>query len=326
MRSRTATGIVAGVCATVFLCTAALSLAAIDRNGRRFEGNNLAAAPLPLSKSSAAGSALPAVVAAVLAARHGAPLPSDLVPPIGQVRTTPPQYMPPQGCIGRDTSPVIRTRTCTLGDKSSHRVIVLLGDSHANMWLPAVLEMAWRDHWRVVPLVRLGCTPGNWGSGSRASCREWYSWAVSRIRQLRPNVILMGGSIGELPSPSTRAATEGMIDAARALKAIRPVVVMGDPESLAHNPINCLLAPDASMANCTTTWPAASLRAYDQVAAATKRMHVGFLRTRGFVCFQRECPAVIGHSIVWRDSSHMTAVYSAQLVDAFRAGFLRALG
>jgi peptidoglycan/LPS O-acetylase OafA/YrhL len=325
MKSRVATSAVVGVCATVFLATAALSLAGIDQKEREFQGDaSVVAAPLRLSESFARDSALPAVVAAVMAARRGAPLPSGLVPPIGQVRSIPSQYVPPDGCVGQDSSPTIRSKICHLGDRSSSKTIVLLGDSHANMWLPALLEMAWHDHWKVVPLVRLGCTPGNWTSGSRRSCREWYSWAVSRIRQIRPRVILVGGSIGELPSSSTTAATEGVIDAARTLKGIRRVVVIGDPESLAHNPIDCLLASNASMASCTTTWPVSSLRAYNEVGSAMKRMGVGFLRTRGFVCYQRECPAVVGHTIVWRDNSHMTAVYSAQLVNAFRAAFLKA--
>ena len=80
----------------------------------------------------------------------------------------------------------------------------------------------------------------------------------------------------------------------------------------------------ASMARCTTTWPTVSLRPYNQVASAMGRSDMGFLRTRGFVCYQRQCPAVVGHTIVWRDNNHLTWLYSAQVADAFRAAFARA--
>ena len=81
---------------------------------------------------------------------------------------------------------------------------------------------------------------------------------------------------------------------------------------------------NASMATCTAAWPASTLRAYDRVAATTKRLGVGFIATRGFFCFQRRCPAVIGHTIAYWDNSHITAAYAVQIASAFRTGFLRA--
>ena len=202
----------------------------------------------------------------------------------------------------------------------------MVGDSHAHEWLPAVLEMARRDHWQVIPLLRLGCTPGNWvASGGRASCREWFRWTLTQIGQLHPRVTLLGASIDERPSPTTRAATAGVIAAAETFKGIGPLTVIGDPEGLDRDPIDCLLSSRASMRRCTTTWPTASLKAYGQVASAAKRLGAGFLRTRGFVCFERQCPAVVGHTIVWRDNNHITAVYSAQLANAFGGAFRQAL-
>ena len=155
-----------------------------------------------------------------------------------------------------------------MGDRSSRKLIVLLGDSHAHVWLPALLEMAWRDHWQVIPLLRLGCTPGSW-------VPEW------RTRQL-PRVVRLGREPDPPTSPDrhasrrrhrracrrryTSAATAEVIAAARSLHRIGPTAVIGDPEGLDRDPIDCLLSGHASMARCTTTWPAASLGAYNEVA------------------------------------------------------------
>ena len=327
MRSRMATGIVVAICMAAVLSTAGVALAAIDREQQRFEapvaGALIAPGGLAGSNSSARGSALPAVVAAVEAARRNAPIPSGLVPPIGRVTNIPPEYAVPDGCIGQNGRTPTASRICRIGDRSSRRQIVLFGDSHAYMWLPALLEMARRDHWAVIPLVRLGCSPGR--INRSASCRKWYDWALRQIRRLRPRVTLLGGSIGERPSPSVNAATAGVIAAARALAPLGPVVVIGDPEGLSQGPIDCLLSRRASMARCTSTWPGASLEAYNQVDRAAKQLGVGFLRTRGFVCYQRQCPAVVGRVIAWSDNNHLSAVYSAELADAFRAGFVRAV-
>jgi hypothetical protein len=78
------------------------------------------------------------------------------------------------------------------------------------------------------------------------------------------------------------------------------------------------------MATCTTTWPRSSLQYYNLVAATIKPLGIGFIATRGFFCFQRECPTVIGHTIAYWDNSHITATYAVQIAGAFRTNFLRA--
>ena len=79
------------------------------------------------------------------------------------------------------------------------------------------------------------------------------------------------------------------------------------------------------MGTCATTWPASALRGYDQVKQGVTRLGIPFLATRGFVSYQREYPAVIGNTIVWLDSNHMTYLYSAQVAGAFRAAYLHAI-
>ncbi|HEY8630163.1 MAG TPA: hypothetical protein VIL73_06370 [Gaiellaceae bacterium] len=51
---------------------------------------------------------------------------------------------------------------------------------------------------------------------------------------------------------------------------------------------------------------------------------IGFIATRGFFCFKRQCPTVIGHTVAYWDNSHITAAYAVQIADAFRTAFLRA--
>jgi len=290
------------------LCANAVALAADDR-----------------LRTSRADEALPAVVEAVEAARRGAPIPDRLTPPIDRIMLFPLKYRIPPPCIAHGASPRTTSRVCRVGRTSSTKLIVLFGDSHAFMWLPAVLELAKRDGWAVVPLIRFGCTPGKWSADVwPAVCQAWFRWGIQQIRRLRPAVILLGGSIGERPSSETRAATAGVIGAASRLRALGSVVVIGDPEGLAYEPVPCVLAPHASMASCTTTWPRSSLAAYDTVARSVQRLGAGFLRTRGFVCYRRQCPAVVGHTLVWMDNSHLTGVYSARVAGPFRTAFLRA--
>lgn len=236
----------------------------------------------------------------------------------------PAPYTLPAKCLGHDSSPVIATKICRLGDSSSKKVIVLMGDSHAYMWLPAVLEMAWHDHLAVVPLLRLGCTPANWPTGHGSGrCADWYRWAVGRVRHLHPNMVLLGGSIDQSLSPTVDTEVAGVVGAARELHGLGRVVVIGDPEGVDFSPVDCLLRANATMGTCLTKWPVSALRGYNHVRQGVTRLGIGFLATRGFVSYQREYPAVIGHTIVWLDGNHMTYLYSAQVAGAFRAAYLR---
>ena len=272
--------------------------------------------------------AIPPVVRAVEEARAGKPIPARLTPPFKTIKLFPPRYRISRGCFPHRRTRVAPITNCRVGDTSSKRLIVLLGDSHAFMWSPALLVMAHNDGWAVVPLMRFGCTPEKWfshrGPGGPI-CRAWLRWAFRRVRQLHPTVTLLGASVGETATPQARAATAGMISAARKLKPLGPLVVIGDPEGLSSNPVECLTSPQATLASCLTTWPASSYAAYDAIARAAKSFGAGFLPTRGFVCYQRQCPAVVGHTIVWMDTSHLTGIYSAQTAGPFRAAFLHAM-
>jgi peptidoglycan/LPS O-acetylase OafA/YrhL len=332
VRTRTATVVVVVVSMAAVLGSATVSLAGINRAQQRFERPAAGGTPIATpafgssETSTVAKGALPAVIAAVEAARRGAPIPSGLTPRLDRLKGLPPAYAPPNECIGHDRSSVSTSAICRMGERSSRKLIVLMGDSHAMMWLPAILEMARHDHWAVVPLLRLGCTPGNWSSiYGREACQDWYRWAIREIGRLRPRVTLIAGSIDDRQTPATRAAIEGVVAAAQALEARGSVAVIGDPEGLDRDPVDCVLSRHASMATCTTTWPLRSLAAYDEVARRVTDLGAGFLRTRGFVCFERRCPAVIGNTIAWVDTNHVSAAYSAQIAGAFQAAFLRAI-
>src|SRR5262249_61201643 len=123
---------------------------------------------------------LPPVVAAARAAEDGAPIPSPLTPPVGRLRDD--IYKFPNGCTARQGQ--TKSRVCRLGDTRSAKLIAVIGDSHAQMWMPTILDMAQRDSWGVVPFVKVSCLPRTCldrpGEG-----RTGYRTAAKRARQRR---------------------------------------------------------------------------------------------------------------------------------------------
>jgi peptidoglycan/LPS O-acetylase OafA/YrhL len=320
---------------TVFvLVGAAASLAAISSEKARFETRAPAAgergtAVSIIPSTSVTGrhattaAALPEVVAAVQAALRDDPLPTGLTPSVEHVGAVPARYVLPRGCVPVAASNDSSSLLCPIGRTTSRRTIVLIGDSHAQMWLPAVLQLAERDGWRVIPLLRPGCTPDTWvDEHGLAACRPWFRWATRQVLVLRPEVTLVGGAVGATTGVTARAAVHGLLTMIRQLRpASHRVVTIGDPEGLVRNPVDCLLAPHASMGTCTTTWPAWRLEPYDRVAAGAKKLGGGFIDNRGWFCFERRCPTVIGHTIAYRDWHHITVTYALHLAPVFRSTF-----
>ncbi len=99
-------------------------------------------------------------------------------------------------------------------------------------------------------------------------------------------------------------------------------MIIGDPPTRAtNNPIDCVLARNATIASCSrqlTQDETAITGAVSQMATSDG---LGFIDTTGWFCYQAECPLVIGNIVAYRDDSHLTPTYSTALSGAFRAAF-----
>jgi hypothetical protein len=270
--------------------------------------------------------ALPAVVAAVRAAERGDPLPAPLIPAVGDLRGD--FYFFPAGCIA-EPGQTASEKLCRLGDETATRTVVVIGDSHADMWTPPILRMAARDGWAVVPLVKLGCIPDLWARGS-SPCRTWYRWAIEQAAALHPDAALIIGSWSGSHTP--RAAVAGVAAATTTMKrAAGTVTVVGDAPMPARNPAGCLLSPDGTMATCATTATRSQLRIDDTVAVQAQKQQASYISTRGWFCARSVgrsaylCPLVVDHTVVWVDRGHIDQTYGLELADPFRDAFRRAL-
>ena len=300
---------------------------------------------LPLEKASAAAASattkslqtgekvprsrsLPAVVAAVKAARRGGKIPPILTPPVsGLLKDI---YEFPDGCTTAG-DPATTSNICRLGDASSAKSIVIFGDSHAQMWMPTLLTMAERDGWTVIPLVKSACHPNGWtGSGYPGTpsdliraCHAWYQWAVDQAKGLRPDVTLITGCCpAPVPSGLGTTATRAFTSLAKTMKRFSAsVVVMADGEGVTKEPVDCLLARNATMKTCTTTRPANIFAFNDNVGKVARVNKFGFLNTRGWFCYQNQCPMVVAGTIVYRDKGHITKTYALRLSEPFRTAF-----
>ena len=315
-----------GSAAVVVALVALLSLRSIGETAGRIDAAAAAVQPASLiSEAPSRAKPLPAVVAAVRAAERSAPLPSPLAPPIGGLRSD--FYSFPDDCDA--TGHMIPLRICRLGDTASPKKLVVIGDSHAQMWMPAILTMAQRDHWLVLPFVKLSCIPRTWlRSGS---CRDWYLWARRRAAAYRPDVTLIVASWAGTREPRVAIRPIGILSAAMQ-RASAIVMVVGDPVSQRRDPTDCLLASDATMKTCTSRQQRSQAHADAAIASNARRAGVGFLDARGWFCAAARtwghgylCPLVVNRTITFVDHGHISRTYALELAQPFRTAFRHAL-
>lgn len=231
--------------------------------------------------------------------------------------------------------------------------IALAGDSHAQMWLPAIIEIADRVDATLVPATRGGC---GWTSVSpairdergrlvmRRSCSDWRDPYYDKvIRELRPDVVFLG----------TRSHVATLFDGPRLIDpAADPVkhrelwrrgaqrnlqrfaaggahVIAFEslPEQAGKIP-DCIYRNPRDAAACDYPVEAddrvggynAILRA---VAEGLEQVHV--LSMVDVVCPEQICPAVLGYEITHRDDDHLAASFVRELTNEISAR-ARAMG
>jgi len=276
-------------------------------------GSGLAAAPpsqgTPSPNPSQVGSDpnIPDVAGAVAAANAGAAIPSPLSTPIDTLLSDFGVSLP-ANCIVNAASP-LHNRICPQADLGSGRTIVVFGDSHADMWLPALIPAAKDAGWRLIPIIKSACEAAVWiYDPADPTCPSWYAWAAGEVKGLHPAIIVVavfdGGSL-----PAWESNIRNVIGAYKATGA--RVILLGAPPSLPIAPTDCLLSAGATMRTCTFPVDHGFVAREKQAAL----FGADYIPDMTWFCFKDECPMVIGHIIAYRDRYHITRSYASLLAE-----------
>jgi peptidoglycan/LPS O-acetylase OafA/YrhL len=146
-----------------------------------------------------AASNLQAVLHEVAAAKSITQVPSTIDPGLAQAST---HYGGDYDDSSCQTSFSQSTeKLCFLGDTRAHRLLIVYGDSHAEMWLTAFDAIAKDAHMRLLvlgkpdcpaSLITVGSPPGEGGPEvPYVACSEWHTWAVATINRLSPSLLVV---------------------------------------------------------------------------------------------------------------------------------------
>ncbi|MBF4161143.1 acyltransferase family protein [Nocardioides acrostichi] len=264
------------------------------------------------------------IAASLDRATVGGPIPFPIENDLTDLDADRPAY--PQQCTALDEQST--AKICPMGDTSSDTLVVLLGDSHMQMWLPGVLAEAEKAGFEVVPIIKYGCPPADVplknlsqpGDPPYQACYDWRSWALEQIRRLDPDLVVMTSRAPPpgviVPPGSTREEvwTEAVAQRARDLTEIAPrVVVAGDVSYLRRDPAACVGRQGTTMADCTTEVDPDSLAFMEATKRAAQSAGVAYADLNQLVCLDGKCPMVVDHAVTYHDGQHVSATWAAEV-------------
>ena len=250
-----------------------------------------------------------ALLQAVSPARLRQPVPRALAPPLGQLLDD--RYRLGACAAGPDAT---SARICELGDAKARRLMIVFGDSHAAMWMPALVDFAQRQHWKLVPLIKTGCVPAALASGG---CAAWYRWALAKVRRLSPRAVVLAHTWW---SGSQQAGIDGFAQELRDLASLTPrLAVIEDPPGSGRATLDCMLARNATLGSCAFRITPDQMATYAAMRREARAARAAYVPTLRWFCVRDLCPAVVGTIVTYRDSTHITATYARQLARSFGA-------
>lgn len=149
-------------------------------------------------------------------------------------------------------------RDCVWGDADADFTVLVLGDSHAMMWLGPLKDAGLRDHVRVVYSGMSACPAFDVDVGEApAACRRWQAGLPGLVRRLRPDAVIVAQA-NRYVSPrfigddAAAAWFDGGVALRDALAPLGvPVGLIHDVPALAQNVLEC--AAFSSSSSCGPT-------------------------------------------------------------------------
>ncbi|GAB3389751.1 acyltransferase family protein [Humibacter soli] len=270
----------------------------------------IVATAAPLASSRAAASAPPAAPPV-----ETSYVPTNLTPDLEHAADDDPELYS-DSCELDSTASV--PHPCVFG--SGQKTIALFGDSHAAQWFPAMRRVADDAGYRLLTQTKSGCPAADvevdYKGAPYASCDTWRASVIEQLQSDPLDVIVIADYVDPVFEKAGDEASQwerGMRSTIEALAPHAQVVVLADTPDMGTSPVACLSAHLTSADDCarpaSDVLDSATRAAQKSTAAA---LGVPLIDVNDYLC-GRTCPAIIGDTLVYRDSHHLTATFAAEL-------------
>jgi hypothetical protein len=225
---------------------------------------------------------------------------------------------------------------CVYGDTASKKVIAVVGDSEADMWIPTFDIYGKEFGFKIDRFVMEGCSP--WKEDTRASiagwsqCEvKWKAHCIKAINKLRPFAVVATGMVEDnqssevVENPQIVAAYIDNYFAAIKQSKAKLFVLSNIPWdwSISTAPNVCVDVHNSDIAACDPSIDPTMNAALKVVKGAGYATVVPVLP---LFCSTESCPVVDGNTVLYVDSHHMSHSWATNIPRAFSQIFNPLLG
>ncbi len=268
--------------------------------------------------------ALPAAIAAQQAGIGPRPLPADLDPGLKKPKAVKPRSYS-DGCHLQPGETTVKT--CIYGDPQGTKSVVLFGDSHAAMWLPALDSIAARRGWQLYSITKSGCpvalVPADVPGHSTPDCDTWRENAQAFIAGIHPDLVITASveRQGTPGQPTNEAWDAGMLTSLASLVGgAKRVVALGETPQFPTAVPGCLRQHQDDTRACDSPRDFALSPPREAADAATAiAAGAEYVPVDDITCPDSPCPSVIGHYMVTYDVQHMSPAFVMSLIPELEA-------
>ena len=240
-----------------------------------------------------------------------------LVPDPAQAKSDQ-KYRP--DCLGMKSPGV--PRICQVGPTKGYgKRIFAAGDSHNNVLLGVYSTIAEHNKWRIDVASHNGCyltTARNVPSsdGSESECNSWRAGVMTLILKGGYDAVIVTHAQPVIPGrgeTADQAIVRGLVRAWRNLPDV-PIVAIRDNPWTRPDVLDCVSQHLTTAAHACSVSRAKGLAMFDGQAEASfqvSRAHL--VDVTSLYCTATACPPVIGHVLVYKDRTHLTATFAATL-------------
>lgn len=206
-------------------------------------------------------------------------------------------------------------KVCAFGNEQAQHTAVLLGDSHAGQWFPAVAKVFDRPDWRLLVITKSSCPmvdePFFYDRIGKVYtvCAKWREDALTQIAKIKPDVLLFSSALVHFSKSQWIHGTTEVLN--KLSPVARHIFVIRDTPHLAFDGPNCL-ASHVSRPKWLNKWlPSCQSSFHDEYASKVYRWlqqvasHYANVRTvdmNAYICPHGVCKAIRDGTIVFRDS------------------------
>ena len=216
-------------------------------------------------------------------------------------------------------------KICSVGRAAaSARRIYAIGDSHNNTLIGVYRQIAERQNWRIDVSGMPGCylTDADQTAGSddeRSACEHWRLDVIQIAAKGGYDAIIVTHASANHPVvPSgdrtvLSATIDGLVGAWNKLPPV-PIIAIRDNPHMLDDTMTCVAAHPADAAALCSVPRTKALEFPDgQTEAARLVPRARVVDLTDLYCTEDQCAPVVGHVLVYRDTTHITATYASTL-------------